>query len=84
MKKLMVCLTILMFLVSGCGGYVDTTDIIKAEVFCKDKGGVKEINNLGVDQAWCMNGEVKSLSIIKITKDDVIEYMGRSLNDKAM
>ena len=47
------------FIATGCMYQsVDITDIMKAEQFCKGKGGVKEIDALftGHENVFCING----------------------------
>lgn len=52
-------LTAAVFIANGCMYQsVDITDIIKAEQFCKDKGGVKEIDAVftGNAEIFCISG----------------------------
>jgi len=56
MKKLLVLLFLLIF--SGCYQRIDTSEIKKAECFCKDKGGVLYIDEvfIGYTDIVCMDG----------------------------
>ena len=55
--------------VSGCVWQsADMTDILKAQQFCSDKGGLREIDIVfdGAEKAFCINGDETYLSNVKL------------------
>ena len=62
-KLLAVLLSVL--LVSACSGSVDGYDIRKAELFCKDKGGIQSYGVFAQEFVTCFNGEQTIIAKLK-------------------
>jgi len=57
------------FALTGCFWQtVDITDIMKAQQFCKDKGGIKEIDAVwtGQEHVYCVSGHINKTYKIKL------------------
>ena len=68
MKKLMSLLSLAVLLTGCIYQTVDKTDLLKAEHFCKDKGGVMKIASafIGSERIYCLRGGTSYTSAVKL------------------
>lgn len=62
---------VIIMILNGCYYQItDKTDILKSEQFCKDKGGVKniQVDFLGGEKVACLDGDRTWLSKVKLMK----------------
>ena len=58
----MIAAVLLALMLTGCYQVTNQTDILKAQHFCSDKGGVREISvhAVGVEHIYCINGVMET------------------------
>ena len=71
--KAVLTASALLFFSTGCVYQtIDSTDVLKSNQFCADKGGVKrvKITFVGIDSVTCLSGDrslLKPISLIRFS-----------------